>query len=299
MWQEAKLQDAHLAEVTESVRRGDRRFPPALRVGASMSECSIDDDGDVCFRDRKWVPDNEPLRTKIIQEVHDSLLSGHPGREGTYRVLSRQFYWPGMSDDNRRFCRNCDQCAANQIWRARKHGLLKPLPIPERKWRFISMDFIENLPAADGYQHILVITDRLTRGIILEPMTTIGTEATADAFVRVFYRHHGLPSTIVSDRGSAFTGAVWARVCQLLHIDRRLSSAHHPETDGGTERWNAVVEAFLRLHINYSQDNWHRFLPYCELALNCRTSTSTGMTPVTAETPRTRLSPLRGSAMGP
>ena len=148
LWQEAKLQDTHLAEIKESIRRGDRRFSPALRVGASMSECSVDEDGDVCFRNRKWVPDNEPLRTQIIQEVHDSILSDQPGREGTYRVLSRQFYWPGMSDDNRRFCRNCDRCAANQIWRARKHGLLKPLPIPERKWRFISMDFIETLPVA-------------------------------------------------------------------------------------------------------------------------------------------------------
>ena len=66
-------------------------------------------------------------------------------------------------------------------------------------------------------------------------MVEIGTEATAHAFVRVFYRRHGLPSSIVSDRGSAFASACWARICQLLTIERRLSSAHHPETDGGTE----------------------------------------------------------------
>ena len=172
----------------------------------------------------------------IVQEAHDSIISGHPGREGTYRVLSRQFYWPGISDFNRRFCNNCDMCRANQIWRDRKHRLLKPLPVPERKWRDISLDFIENLPVADGYKHILVITDRLTRGIILEPMIEIGTEATARAFIRVFYRRHGLPSSIVSDRGSAFAAATWARICQLLGIERRLSSSHHPETDGATER---------------------------------------------------------------
>ena len=147
-------------------------------------------DGDVCFRGRKWAPEDEHLGTTIVQEAHDSVLSGHPGREGTYRVLSRQFYWPSISDYNRRFCTNCDQCRANQIWRDRKHGLLKPLPIPERKWRDISMDFVENLPLAGSHRHILVITDRLTRGVILGPMVSTGTEATADAFIRVFYRRH-------------------------------------------------------------------------------------------------------------
>ena len=113
------------------------------------------------------------------------------------------------------------------------------------------MDLIENLPTSGDSRHILVITDRLTRGVILEPMSDIGTEATANAFIRVFYRRHGLPSSIVSDRGSAFASVTWGRVCQLLGIERRLSSAYHAETDGGTERWNAVVEAFLRIHINY------------------------------------------------
>ena len=142
LWNAAKARDTYLGELKQSLIRGDRRFPPALRVGASMSECSLDDD-DVCFRGRKWVPNDETLRTRLDQEAHDSVLSGHPGREGTYRVLSRQFYWPGMSDHNRRFCRNCNMCGINQIWRDRKHGILKPLPVPERKWRDISMDFIE------------------------------------------------------------------------------------------------------------------------------------------------------------
>ena len=279
LWDEAKAGDQYLSEVKASILRGDRRFPAALRVGPSMSECSVDADGDVCFRGRKWVPDHEPLRTRINQQAHDSILSGHPGREGTYQVLARQFYWPGISDSNRRFCHNCDMCGSNKIWKEKKHGLLKPLPVPEQKWRDLSMDFIEKLPTAGGFQHTLVITDRLTRGVILEPMDSTGTEPTADAFIRVFYRRHGLPNSIVSDRGTAFVSTIWARVCQLLGIERRLSSAHHPETDGSTERCNADIEAFLRNYVAYNQDDWPLWLPHCELALNCRTSSSTGFTP--------------------
>jgi hypothetical protein len=54
---------------------------------------------------------------------------------------------------------------------------------------------------------MLVITDRLSKGVILEPMAEITAEAVADVFLRTFYRRHGLPTAIVSARGPQFVGA--------------------------------------------------------------------------------------------
>ena len=181
MWEEARSSDSILGEVKHAVEEGARRFPPQLKIPVSISECSLDADGDVCFRNRKWVPDSEPLRTRITQEAHDSIMNGHPGREGTYQALARQFYWPGMSSYVRQFCNNCDRCRSSTIWRERKHGLLKPLPIADRKWRQISMDFIQGLPESNSCTNILVITDRLTRGVILSPMANIGVDSTSFA----------------------------------------------------------------------------------------------------------------------
>lgn len=194
-------------------------------------------------------------------------------------MLARQFFWPGISGDVRRFCRNCDKPRASQVWRERKHGLLHSLPIPHRKWREISEDLITGLPESEGCTNLLVITDRLTRGVILEPMPSISTEATAHRFIRSFYRRHGLPTTIVSDRGSAFVSTVWSRACQLLNIKRLLSTAFHPETDGATKRYNAVIEAFLRVYCRFDQSDWCGLLPMCELALNNRVSRATGLSP--------------------
>ena len=208
MWEQARSSDSVLGEVKHAVEEGARRFPPQLKIPVSISQCSVDADGDVRFSDRKWVPDSEPLRTRIFQEAHDSIINGHPGREGTYQVLARQFYWPGMSPYIRQFCDNCGRCRSSFIWRERKHGLLKPLPIADRKWRQISMDFIQGLPESNGCTNILVITDRLTRGVILHPMATIGVDETAEAFINIFYRRHGLPASVVSDRGSAFASHV-------------------------------------------------------------------------------------------
>jgi len=117
------------------------------------------------------------------------------------------------------------------------------------------MDFITELPLSQGYTDLLVITDRLGKGVILEPCSSLIIEAVAETFIRVFYRYHGLLKAIISDRGPQFTGALWARVCQLLKIVRRLSTAFSPETDGSTERMNQNVEAFVRTYVDYAQEN--------------------------------------------
>jgi hypothetical protein len=89
------------------------------------------------------------------------------------------------------------------IWREKRRGLLKPLPIPERIWSEISIDFITGLPlsGSDRADTIMVITDRLSKSVVFEAMTSIATEAVAEWLLSSFVRYHGLPSAIVSDRG--------------------------------------------------------------------------------------------------
>jgi hypothetical protein len=84
---------------------------------------------------------------------------------------------------------------------------------------------------------------------------------------------------MVSDRGPQFVSHVWKRICELLRITRRLSTAFHPETDGATERANQVLEEYLRSYTTYWQDDWASLLPLAMLAINCRTATSTGISP--------------------
>lgn len=278
-WQKEYAEDRTLQELIKAVRENRSKFPSSLGIRVSISECSLNNAGELLFRGRKWVPDSEPLRTRILQEVHDSVLTGHPGREVMSGILARQFFWPQVSADVRRFVRNCDMCGANKVWRERKHGLLKPLPIPERIWREISIDFIEKLPLSDGCTNIMVITDRLSKGVVIDGLEDLEATTVAKVFIRCFYPYHGLPDAIVSDRGSVFIGHLWKRMCQLLKICRRLSTAHHPETDGSTERANAEIESYIRMFVSYAQENWRFLLPSAQLAINNRDATSTGVSP--------------------
>jgi hypothetical protein len=129
-WQEARRTDRAYQEISRALKDGERRISAESQVKSSLSECQLDEKGLLCFRNRVWIPNCEPLRTGIIQRVHDSHITGHPGRDATYAILSRRFFWPGAAKDVRRFLRNCTICGRSTIWRDTKHGLLKPLPIP-------------------------------------------------------------------------------------------------------------------------------------------------------------------------
>jgi hypothetical protein len=141
------------------------------------------------------------------------------------------------------------------------------------------MDFITGLPPArsSGATSCLVIVDRFSKGVMFEPVTDMTAEGTASLFIKLFYRHHGLPAAITSDRGSQWVNAFWKRVCQLVNIERRLSTAYHPETDGSTEQKNQVLEAYLSAFATYTQEDWAEHLPSAELAINNRNATSTGI----------------------
>ncbi|OJD23741.1 hypothetical protein ACJ73_04902 [Blastomyces percursus] len=140
-WARAKENDNTLKELEQTIRSNSRKFPPRLNVKVSMTECSIEKNH-LCFRGRKWVPDSEVLRTRILQEIHDSIMTGHPGREPMYRILARDYFWPNCAQDVGTFVRNCDICRANAAWKERRHGLLKPLPVLDRMRREISIDFM-------------------------------------------------------------------------------------------------------------------------------------------------------------
>jgi len=86
--------------------------------------------------------------------------------------------------------------------------------------------------------------------------------------MREIFRLHGLPKDIITDRGSIFTSDIWNEKTKQLGIERRLSTAFHPQTDGQTERRNSTLEQYLRAYLNYQQANRKELLPMAEFAYN-------------------------------
>ena len=100
----------------------------------------------------------------------------------------------------------------------------------------------------------------------------------ARTFTQFVIQTHGLPSSIVLDHGTQFTSKFWRALCQQLGIAVKLSTAHHPETNGQTERANQVLKRYLQSHVNYLQDDWAQWLPLAEFPANNAVSESSRMT---------------------
>jgi len=134
-------------------------------------------------------------------------------------------------------------------------GKLMLNSIPEKPWSHILVDFITKLPLAQGYDLILVVVDRLTKMAHFIPTIE---KTTAGGLTRLFrdnvWKLHGLPESIISDRGLQFAAGVIRELNAMLGINSKLSTAFHPQTDGQTERMNQELEQYLRMFINHHQE---------------------------------------------
>jgi transposase InsO family protein len=131
------------------------------------------------------------------------------------------------------------------------------------------MDFITDLPSSKAFDSIFVVVDRLTKMAYFMPCNkTVTSEETVRLFMDNIYMYHGLPDGIISDHGSQFISNFWQSLFKILKVKIKLSSAHHPQTDGQTERVNQVMEQYLYCTINYHQDNWTELLPLAKFAYN-------------------------------
>ncbi len=112
-----------------------------------------------------------------------------------------------------------------------------------------------------------------------ERLSDIKAETVAQWFLCTFYQQHYLPRAIVSDQGAQFVESLWARLCQMLNIVRRLSTMYHSETDDSIKRMNKTLETYLQTFVDHAQDDWYDMLPSAEIAINNRDVTSTGVSP--------------------
>jgi hypothetical protein len=125
------------------------------------------------------------------------------------------------------------------------------------------MDFITSLPETkSNHDAVMVIVDKLTNLVMFIPTRTdMDTVATAKMFFNHWYRWFGLPKKIISDRDGRFISKFLKELFRLTQTRLAMSTSHHPQTDGQTEKANRTLEEMIRHYINYQQNNWDDLLP--------------------------------------
>jgi hypothetical protein len=202
-----KLESVILQRIIDAQKNDEGMKHIHEKIKAGKANCFREDDqGVVRFNNRIVVPKNEEARQQILDEVHLSRYSIHPGSTKMYQDLKQHYWWTKMKIEIARYVARCDTSKCVKAIHLKAAGLLQSLPIPTWKWEDISMDFIVGLPrTTKGFDSIWVIIDRLTKVAHFIP---VKVKYPVIAYVELYIAHilslHGVPKTRVLDRRPQF-----------------------------------------------------------------------------------------------
>ena len=183
-----------------------------------------------------YVPKDVELRTEIIQLHYDIPVAGHGDRWKIIELVMMNYWWPGVMKDVRRYVDGCDICQRMKNRTEAPAEKLKLSKIPEKLWTHLMVDFITKLLLVAGKDAILVVCDKLSK-MTHFVATTEGTsvERLARLFRDNLWKLHGLPESVVSDRGPQFAVEMTKELNKMLGIETKLLISFHLQRDRQTE----------------------------------------------------------------
>ena len=219
----------------------------------------------------------------MIQLYHNVLAAGHGGRWKTIELVMRNYWEPEVTRDVGKYVEGCDLYQRMKNRMEELAGKLKLSEVPEKPWTHLMVDFITKLLVVAGKNVILVVCDRFSK-MTHFVATTEGTSA--EGLARLFWDNvwklHGLPESMVLDRGPQFAAELTKEVNRMLGIETRLSMTFHPQMDGQTEQMNQELEQYLWFFVEYRQKDWPEWLVSAEFAVNNKIHTATKVLPFMA-----------------
>lgn len=212
------------------------------------------------------------MATCFFDSIHNM---SHPGIRATQKLVTSRYVWPCMNADVRRWTRSCLQCRKSKIQR---HSItpISTFPVPDARFSTIHIDIVGPLPPSRGFTYLLTCMDRFTRWPEAIPLTSITTEAVAQAFLHGWIARFGVPATIVTDRGRQFESKLWSSLMTLLGSKRARTTSYHPQSNGMVERFHRQLKSALKAHNNPT--SWIDALPLVLLGIHTALKADTSTT---------------------
>uniref|UniRef100_A0A096LZU5 Gypsy retrotransposon integrase-like protein 1 n=1 Tax=Poecilia formosa TaxID=48698 RepID=A0A096LZU5_POEFO len=214
------------------------------------------------------LPERRAVRSKeeawLFKEFHASPMGGHTGIVKTSSAMCSRFYWPGMTADIEKWVSQCDQCQrVGHPLQVRELECIKVSGV----WELIGIDLTGPLPLTScGNQCILTATDYFSKWVEAFPLKTKTAEEVCQKLCSIFYRHGC----------REFVNTMNSRL-DLLSVQRSITAAYHPQTNGLDEKTNDSIKRALRKLINDKEDDWDMFLTL--FSLRSKTHTTTKYSP--------------------
>ena len=200
-------------------------------------------------------------RNKVMKMAHDGIMAGHQGISRTTERIQQQFYWPGMVEDIKHYCRSCDVCQRTiQKGKVGKVPLGR-MPLIEQPFQRVNIDLVGPIhPVSDaGNRYIVTLIDLATRYPEAKAVPNIETVTVAEALIDIYSRV-GIPREVLSDMGTQFTSDLMREISRLLSIKQKFCTPYHPLTSGAVERWNGTLKQMLKRMCSERPKDWDRYI---------------------------------------
>ena len=145
--------------IIKEIRKNTTREKEVIQALEKEDGITWKEDRVVYMDGRIYIPNNKKIREEILKENHDLVDVGHPGQQMMLKLLKRNYWWPGLKEDIKRYIQGYFKCQQNKVQHQRKAGKLHPLEIPQGLWQEISIDIIGPLPKSNVMDAIMVIVD--------------------------------------------------------------------------------------------------------------------------------------------
>jgi cleavage and polyadenylation specificity factor subunit 1 len=198
----------------------------------------------------------------VIQSIH---AIGHYGRRRTYNLVHKDYWWPRMRPMIDEYVRKCVSCQQNKKSPRLKRQYIKFQQTD--RFATLHVDIVGPLPRTrTGYEYIFTMIDRFSRWMEAIPMRRITAENCASIIVDTWISRYGVPTTIISDQGTQFESSIFREILKLLGIEKRRTTAYHPQSNGILERQHATIKATLRC-LGAKKYDWEQWLPMTLFAM--------------------------------
>ena len=218
------------------------------------------------------VPEEEA--ETVIKEVH---RQGHLGESKTWKAFNRKYSTPQGRQKCREVVRTCPECQLGKDYKTQHSP--KGHINSSGPWETVSIDIVGPLPV-DGKSHRYIVTmmDVYSRYLIATPVKNHTASTVSRCLYESVVAYFGAPRSILSDRGTEFTGMIWESLAQLLGAKIKLTSPYYPQGNSVIERSHRTLSNMLRtMLLERKSEDWSTLLPSVMLYMNSMSQEKTGV----------------------
>ena len=207
------------------------------------------------------------LLQELLQTLHGTAHK-HPGISKMLQEIRQRYYYPSMAKYVKKWVERCEQCARDKRV---PNATITPeilLNLPERDLGpedAMQIDLLPNLPPSGGYENVLTAIDVFSRYLFAYPLTDASAVNVAKVLIDIKTKHSYIPTTLITDKDTAFTSTIIAEITQILGITLKCATTKHPQTIGKLDRTRASLKTNLKMACGEYRRQWPTYLPLAVL----------------------------------